>query len=69
MIGYYKGEGPDIFYNPDKSKDLVMVKLESFIETFLNSIDKVIVELFSGSNASIAEERFIKMFHAFNYSK
>jgi len=67
MIGYYGGEGPDIIYRPEISHELVMVRIEGFIEAFFKAVDQFIVDLFSGDRASVAEKRFNTMFHEFAY--
>lgn len=67
MIGYYGGEGPDIIYRPENSQDLVMVRIQGFVDAFLNAVDQFMIDLFSTGNRSLVEEKFNKMFHEFSY--
>ena len=69
MIGYHDGEGPDIVYRPDASKDLVMVRVEGLIEAFYKALDAFVVDLYVNRNKDIIDERFQKMFHALPFEQ
>ncbi len=63
MISYYGGSGPDIIYNPQKSTDLVMVRVEGLIGAFFSGVDRFVVDLYAKTSVETIELRFHKMFH------
>lgn len=63
MLSYYGGDGPDIIYRPEKSKDLVLIKTNRLFEVFFEALDRFVVDLYVNINHKIIDTRFTKMFH------
>ncbi len=66
MVGYMGKSVPEVRYNSDVAKNLVLVSVVGLAEAFFRGIDKFLVDLFAdGRKAEIAEERlnwFIQKF-------
>jgi len=70
QIGYMDKSTPEIRYNSNVSKDLVLVSIEGLATAFFNGIDKFLIDLFSNENkARIAEQRLKELVHAMPYKK
>lgn len=68
QIGYMDKSVPEIVYNPQVSKDVVMVSIRALSESFFNGIDKFMIDLFSDTaKAKIAEKRFETIVHTSRY--
>ncbi|MBA3066114.1 hypothetical protein KJ633_03740 [bacterium] len=62
QIGYMNKGKPEVRYNPEVTKDLVMVSIEALVESFFKGIDQFLINLFSNPKKSkIAEERLKKI--------
>jgi hypothetical protein len=58
MVGYMDKSIPEVRYNPNVSKELVMVSVPALAESFFQAIDKFMVDLFSNpTKAKVAEKR------------
>jgi hypothetical protein len=58
MIGYLPETIPEIRYNPDVDKNLVLVSVPAFAESFYKGINQFLVDLFSNKEkAKVAENR------------
>ena len=63
-VGYRNRLTPEVKYDPQVSKDLVMVSVPALAESFLAGVDTFLVDLFSDPvRAAAAERRFGKMVH------
>ncbi len=57
-VGYMNKSIPEVRYNPNVRKDLVLVSVPALAEAFFRGIDRFLVDLFSDRNrAKIAETR------------
>lgn len=63
MIGYYSGEGPDVIYKPNESKELVMVRVDGLIEAFYKGLDQFVIDLFEKLDEETIQDRFDEMIH------
>jgi hypothetical protein len=58
MVGYLSETVPEIRYNPDVDKNLVLVSVSALAESFYKAIDTFLVDLFSNTDkAKVAEDR------------
>ena len=58
IVGYMSETIPQIRYNPDVDKNLVLVSVPALAESFYKGIDKFLVDLFSNTDkAKVAEDR------------
>jgi hypothetical protein len=66
LIGYADKMYPPVRFNPAISKELVIVSIPAFADTFFAGIDKYLIDLFSDSNKKqIAEQRLNTLVHNF----
>ena len=64
IIGYMDKSVPEVRYNPEVSKELVLVSVPALAEAFFKGIAQFLVELFSDSKrAQLGEERLRKLVH------
>lgn len=58
MVGYMDNSDPEVRYNPEVSKDFVLVSVTALAEAFYSGIDQFLVDLFSNKErAGVAEKR------------
>jgi len=58
MVGYMTETVPEIRYNPEVNKNLVLVSVPALAESFYKGIDQFLVNLFSNKDkAKVAEDR------------
>ena len=58
MVGYLTDTVPEIRYNPDIDKNLVLVSVPALAESFYKGIDQFLIDLFSNKDKiKIAENR------------
>ncbi|MFA5115726.1 MAG: hypothetical protein WC486_00390 [Candidatus Omnitrophota bacterium] len=58
MVGYMDKNKPEVIFNPEVSKKLVLVSVAALAEAFFRGIDKFLVDLFKNpEQAKIAEKR------------
>jgi hypothetical protein len=58
MVAYMTKIEPEIRYNPDVDKNLVLVSVPALAESFYKGIDQFLVDLFSNKDkAKVAEVR------------
>jgi len=63
-IGYMDHSVPEIRFNPEISKSLVLVSIEGLAKAFFEGLDKFLIDVFSKKEkADIVEERFKKLVH------
>ena len=63
-IAYIPDCKPEIMYDPNVSKELVMVSIKGLVDAFFKGIDRFLIDLFSDDKkAKVAEERFPKLVH------
>jgi hypothetical protein len=63
-IGYMDKSAPEVRYNPEASKSLVLVSVPALAEAFYQGVDIFLEELFqSEERTSLASERLNKMMH------
>ena len=63
-IGYMDKSVPEVRYEPNVSKSLVLVSVTGLAAAFFNGIDRYLVDLFSTrERATLAEERLRKLVH------
>lgn len=62
LVGYMDKAVPEIMYNQEVSKELVLVSVPALAEAFSRGIDKFLVEAFSDkARAPVVEERMRKL--------
>ena len=70
IIGYMDKAVPEVMYNPDVNKELVLVSVPGLAEAFSKGIDQFLVDAFSdGARAPILEERMRKLIQCLPVSK
>ena len=47
MVGYFGRAFPEVQYNPEVAKDLVLVSVTALAEAFYDAVDRFLVDLFS----------------------
>jgi hypothetical protein len=58
MVGYMSKAIPEVRFNPDVNKNLVLVSVPAFANAFYKGIDRFLINLFTNKEkAKIAEER------------
>jgi hypothetical protein len=58
IVGYMDESVPEVRYNPEVSRELVMVSVPALAEAFFRGIDRFLIDLFSDKKkAEIAEKR------------
>ncbi len=58
IVGYMDKSIPEVRYNPNVSKKLVMVSVPALAESFFQAIDQFLVDLFANpAKAKVAEKR------------
>ena len=63
MLGYMDKGVPEVRYNPQKSRELVMVSVPAIADAFLSGVDKFLIDLYSDKQrARVADERFKQLF-------
>jgi hypothetical protein len=63
-IGYMDHSVPEIRFNPEVSKSLVLVSIKALAKAFFEGLDKFLIDVFSKKEkADIVEERFKKLVH------
>lgn len=63
-IGYMDKSVPEVRYNPEVSKEVVLVSVPALAEAFFRGIEKFLVDLFSDQKrAKVAELRLPKLVH------
>jgi hypothetical protein len=68
MIGYMDQSVPEVIYNPDVDRELVMVSIQGLAEAFLSGVDQFLIDLFANpEKARLAEERFRLLVHTIDY--
>jgi hypothetical protein len=69
-ISYGNKMKPEIIYNPKVSKQDVVVSIEGLVESFLDGVDKFLIDLFANKKkAKIAENRLQTLVHTLPYKK
>jgi len=64
IIGYMDKGVPEVRYNPQKSKDLVMVSIPALVNALFAGVDGFLIDLYSNSEkARIADARFRNLLH------
>ncbi len=64
MIGYANHIVPEVQYEPNVSKDLVMLSIRGLAEAFFTGVDSFLVDLFANKiRAKLAEQRFTQILH------
>jgi len=67
-IAYVDESIPEVSYNSEVSKKVVVVSIKALVDAFFRGIDKFLIELFSDNKkVQIVEERFKKIAHTFPY--
>ena len=70
IIGYMDKSVPEVRYNPDVNKQLVLVSVPALAEAFFKGIDRFLVDAFSDkARAPIIEERMKKLVQCLPISK
>ena len=70
IIGYMDKSIPEVRYNPDVSKSLVLVSVTALAEAFSKGVDQYLVDLFSTKErAAVAEERLKKLVHCLPFPR
>lgn len=70
VIGYMDKSVPEVRYNPDVNKQLVLVSVPALAEAFFKGIDRFLVDAFSDkARAPIIEERMNKLVQCLPVSK
>lgn len=69
MIGYMDQSIPEVIYNLDAARDLVMVSIQGLAEAFFSGVDRFLIDLFANPDrARVAEEHFRLLVHTFDYN-
>jgi hypothetical protein len=64
QIGYMDKSVPEIRYDSSVSKDLVLVSIAALAESFLQGVDRFLIDVFSDSNRiPVVEERLRNLVH------
>jgi hypothetical protein len=70
IIGYMDKSVPEVRYNPDVSRELVLASVPGLAEAFFRGIDKFLVDAFSDkARAPIIEERMRRLIQCLLVSK
>jgi hypothetical protein len=62
MVAYMTKIEPEIRYNPDVDKNLVLVSVPALAESFYKGIDQFLVDLFSNKDKAKVPEVRLKCF-------
>lgn len=69
-IGYMDKGVPEIKFNPEIAKDLVVVSVEALKKAFSDGVDQFLVQAFADrAKASIVEKRLHELLQAFPYKR
>jgi hypothetical protein len=70
QVGYMDKSVPEVRFDPDVSKDLVLVSVPAFAGAFFSGVDKFLVDLFADpKKAPIAEQRLKKLVQSVPFKK
>ena len=70
QVGYMDKSVPEVRFNPNVSKDLVLVSVPALADAFFSGVDKFLVDLFADRNkAPIAELRLKNLVQAIPFKK
>lgn len=61
LLGYATDMSPPIMYDPQVSKELVIVSIPALADAFFEGVDKYLIDLFSSEKAEVAERRLKKV--------
>ena len=70
QVGYMSQSVPEVRFDPDVSKDLVLVSIPALGDAFFSGVDKFLVDLFADpKKAPIAEKRLKNLVQAIPFQK
>lgn len=70
QVGYMDKSVPEVGFDPNVSKDLVLVSVPALADAFFSGVDKFLVDLFADKKrARIAEQRLKKLVQAIPFKK
>ncbi len=68
MVGYVDQRVPEVAYQPEVSKEFVIVSIRGLVEAFFTGIDWFLIDLFvNREKATVAENRLQNMLHTLPY--
>ena len=69
MVGYMNKSVPEVRYDKNASKDLVLVSVPALMTSFFEGVDRFLPNLFSNEEkATVAEKRLQTLIHQLPYS-
>jgi len=70
QVAYMDESVPEVLFDPNVSKDLVLVSVPALADAFFSGVDKFLVDLFAESKkAPIAEQRLKKLVQAIPFKE